>query len=141
MKTYAQKSKFKSFFCLFKKCVTLCFKGDKMTLKDFLRAWKECEKYDEQNKFNDELREKYGVDIFEFDEIESELRDLKLQEFLLSMFYDYFLDELYNGNVNASILEEWFEFGGVSVKEVMERDNVGEIMVELEKFFEENIRT
>lgn len=104
MKTYAQKSKFKSFFA-FKKCVTLCFKGDKMTLKDFLRAWKECEKYDEQNKFNDELREKYGVDIFEFDEIESELRDLKLQEFLLSMFYDYFLDELYNGNVNASILE------------------------------------
>lgn len=140
MKTYAQKSKFKSFFA-FKKCVTLCFKGDKITLKDFLRAWKECEKYDEQNKFNDELREKYGVDIFEFDEIESELRDLKLQEFLLSMFYDYFLDELYNGNVNASILEERFEFGGVSVKEVMERDNVGEIMVELEKFFEENIRT
>lgn len=112
-----------------------------MTLKDFLRAWKECEKYDEQNKFNDELREKYGVDIFEFDEIESELRDLKLQEFLLSMFYDYFLDELYNGNVNANILEERFEFGGVSVKEVMERDNVGEIIVELEKFFEENIRT
>ena len=31
-----------------------------MTLKDFLRAWKECEKYDEQNKLNDELREKYA---------------------------------------------------------------------------------
>lgn len=116
-------------------------KGAKMTLKEFVKAWKECKGADELNKLNDELREKYGIDMFEFDEIKWENSDLELQKYSLSMFYDYFLDELYSGNANANILEKRFKFGGASVKEIIKRDNVGEIMIELENFFVENIGT
>lgn len=79
-----------------------------MTLKDFLKAWKECEKYDEQNKFNDELLEKYGVDMFEFDEIILELKDSNELKWWNEMLFDYFLEKAEKCDLVALAIKEKF---------------------------------
>ena len=89
----------------------------KMTLKEFVKVWKKCKNNDELNKLNDELREKYGVDMFEFDEIEREVKDLKWQEPWHFMIFDYFLDELHSINYNALIIDERFKLGNSKFKE------------------------
>ncbi|TQR60841.1 hypothetical protein [Campylobacter troglodytis] len=88
-----------------------------MTLKEFVKACKECKNNDERNKLNDELRKKYGVDMFEFDEIGREFKDLKWQEPWHFMLFDYFLDELHSRNYNALIIDERFKLGNSKFKE------------------------
>lgn len=91
-----------------------------MTLKEFLKAWKEC-------KSNDELFAKYGVNKAEFDEIKCELEELKLEEewqkFWYDVLYDYFLERLKKEDINALQIKERFRLDDSKISNFKELSN------------------
>lgn len=88
-----------------------------MTLKEFLKAWREC-------KSNDELLTKYGLNQTEFDEIKCELEELKWeenwQEVWYDEFYDYFLERLKKEDINAIQIKEIFRLDDLKVSKSKE---------------------
>lgn len=97
-----------------------------MTLKEFVKAWKECESYD---KFKDEFFEKYGIHKAEFDEIKfAAQQDYEWHDELL----DYFLYRLGKNDSVAEQINTQFNYNKLDLngqKRLLEND---EFMINLE---------
>lgn len=118
-----------------------------MTLKDFLKAWKECNKThkngdlrrDKGKECEDFLCENYGLKKDEFDEIMLELENSKELEWWNDYLFEYFLDKIDENNPNALAIKERFKLDELSLaerKKLLENDNFISI---LDEFWQSDI--
>lgn len=79
------------------------------------------------------MREKYGVDMFEFDEIILELKDSNALKWWNEMLFDYFLEKAEKGDSVALAIKEKFrldELDFIEMRKLLQNDDFISILNE-----------
>ena len=118
-----------------------------MTLKDFLMVWKECTKAyksgdlrkDKELEYENFLRETYGVNQEELDEMILEIQADGAEKWWNNFLFEHLLDKIESGDSNALEINDKFRLDELDFNECKKLLQSDEFVDALSEFWQSDV--